>query len=223
MSLEQVDALLYDFDDYDGGAGFADTFAALDDASTQRSVATKHTAAINAALADQVGRGKAATNDGRVVVRTPPRPTTKRRVTSARAKAADPVLWKSACVRTNRVQVFNPVKKVLTPADLDLPPVSKVTDALLIAKAAAASIKHKTEAVTAVHKARLLELAEMMGWDGHPVKWTCGWSGHLWVPTYSEDRLYEIAPDVWEELAVDETSEGRAGVKVLALDTSDGE
>ena len=222
MSVAELDDLLGEHPDYDGQAGFTDTFEGLVSAAAQRSAAESHLKSASAALLDLADSGKGVTRDGRFIARKPPRPTTKRRVSSARVQKLDPALWKAAQAPVNRVQVYSPVKKVLTPADVGLPAFPKFsTESLLAAKEAAAKITSATNADTKTHKARLLELAEMMGWDGRPVRWTCGWSGHLWVLQYSEERLKEIAPDRWEELAVNETTAGKAGFEVKALDTDD--
>lgn len=153
---------------------------------------------------------------------TPGEPTTYRAVASAVCKKADPKAWQRAQAAKRWVQVKPPPAFELAIPVIDTP---AVPDFLPPDQATILYREHpawKRRRWLADDEERLIgsleKIAAEFGWDGGetdgPVTFTDGWSVQLRTRQYSSERLAEVDPALFDQLAEVKTKQTPARVVV---------
>lgn len=141
-----------------------------------------------------------------------PEPVTMRTVDSEAVKRTYPKTWQLSRIVVPRVAVTAPKTFALEIPVPRLPAVPRGVDNL---DRCVAAYKHRAfdrfESLRrdeAVLIARLDTIADEFDWDGLPLSFSDGWRVGLRCLRFDADRLTEIAPDVFDELAVEKTRTG---------------
>lgn len=213
ISLEQFSKAVDEH--YGAPLGFAPAVRRLWLVRAQLAVITKRRQAIFALVKDHYAAGNrvAAVDGASIHLRmTRPAPVVvKKAVPSAVIKKHDKKLWEAARVRAPYVTTIAPLvaDDTVLPNPAALPAVPDAGDLPSLVRAYRAVPKtdgltsEETDAVDALEK-----IAANTSWDGQAISFTDGWGVGLVQLRYSSDRLAEIAPDVYEQLAVETTTGG---------------
>lgn len=182
--------------------------------------------------AHQVGHRELRGSDGCVyqILETQPRPPlVYRAAPSEVVKKANPAAWKAAVVSKNFVQIDASIM------EKQRVPVIAVPDSSVFISPPDAVILHRSHpAWEALKQLRTMKmnievalgrLATEFGWDGGvkygPLAFTDGWSVQLLRGEYSSDALAEMAPDVFDQLAVTKWRQIKPRVYVRKVDQDD--
>jgi hypothetical protein len=173
--------------------------------------------------------GTAVTSDGEYVLRMS-RPTplvTVRTVESDTIKRKYPETWQAARVAVSRVAVSAPKSYAL---EIPMPKMPIVPGSSAPLDRCVAAYKHRAFdrlaglRETENRTVRLLErIADEFGWDGMPMTFTDSWSIGLRSLRFDADHLAEIAPDIFDELAVEKVRGGSTRLCLARLDDDDPE
>lgn len=144
----------------------------------------------------------------------------KKAVSSAVAKKSNPALWDRARTWKPFVRAAAPSGVVLPLGTYKLPPVpTNHHDMAMVLSFygapcfdALAGLREREN--TAV--ARLHQLRDVTDWDGAPIAFADGWEVGLHRLQYDSDRLRQIAPALWDELAV--MTGGTSSTRVRTMD-----
>lgn len=194
-------------------AGFTEAVTTLAAVRARKAVVSARRAVVFDAIKEHHARGNLVVGGGVVLKTTRPHPgRLVRAVPAAAAKKADARAWAAARRPKPHVQAKPSVAQAaVISADAEaavgaLPPVphASTTLAQLAQWYRDLSTKdlanEETAAVTA-----LRVVGEATGWDGLPVEFADGWKTSLYQLTYDSDALREVAPELWESLAVERT------------------
>ena len=147
---------------------------------------------------------------------------TRRNAPSAAVKKADPAAWEAAKVWKPFVRAVAPESVVLPLRTFAMPPVptnrhgmaaiirsyeSPVFDLLGDLR------EVEREAVATLQRIRL-----STDWDGSPITFADRWAVGLQRLQYDSDRLAQVAPDLWRELATE--SGGGTSTRIRTMDLS---
>lgn len=188
---------------------FAATVRLLASVRHELSAVTAHRKTIFEVLKAHFERGDARPDDGsdRMLRITKPAAVHRKGVPSAVIKKRDKALWEAARVIAPYVQAAPP-KTFVARAVEGLPPVPdgrNLATTMAAYAALAPRIKQLSEAETAVVDT-LKKIGADTGWDGMPQAFADGWKVSLNHLVYSSERLEQIAPAVFAELAVESVS-----------------
>lgn len=153
----------------------------------------------------------------------PGEPVTVRKVETHTVKKADPKAWERARAVVSYVQVKPPaafklaVPLVPTPSvPANHMPIDKAVVLLKEDRAWAVSRELRDEEVELVE--RLEKLAADFGWDGLPITFADGWTAGLRRLQFSSDKLAELDPALFDQLAVERTQQRPGYVRVVKAD-----
>lgn len=146
----------------------------------------------------------------------------KKAVGSAAAKKADQALWLQARTWKPFVRAAAPSGVVLPLGTYKLPPVpTRQHDMAMVLSFYGApcfdvlsDLRERER--TAV--ARLHQLRAQTDWDGAPITFADGWEIGLHRLQYDDEKLRQIAPELWERLAV--MTGGTVSTRVRTMDLS---
>lgn len=211
VTLDQFSAQL---DEEAGEAvGFATAVKALARTREQQKQvkAAREAVKVHVTQAYDIGHRAVSGTPYEIRMSEPGEPTPYRSVTSDVVKARNPEAWRRNHAVANFVQVKPPsvflsaVKHVDVPADKDFMPPAEAVITLEEHPAFAWTTRALADAEREAIE-RLDKLAADFGWDGGaadgPLVFTDGWVVQLKRMQFSGEKLAELEPDVFEELAV---------------------
>ncbi|QGH75313.1 hypothetical protein I5G61_gp65 [Mycobacterium phage Quesadilla] len=215
-SLAQFSATL---DEHAGRAvGFAVAVAELAKARAQIAQLKAARAEVFDVIKERFEEGHRLVGEGRFELRMSGGGEAKvyRAVESAAVKKANPAAWRRAQAVVPFVSVKAPAAAALK---VPVVPTPQVNPAMSVEAAVAAYTDHpawlrlkalraeETELIGTLEK-----MAAEFGWDGLPITFSDGWVAGLKRMQFSADKLAELEPEVFEELAVTKVRQAPARV-----------
>lgn len=146
-------------------------------------------------------------------------------VESAAVKKANPAAWRRAQADVPYVQVKAPAAAKLAVELIETPTVNEdwsVEQAVAVYQGDPAWARLKELRIEEQDTlTRLDKLAADFGWDGHPITFADGWSIGLRRKQFSADKLAELEPEVFAELAITKVRQATPRV-YIASTSADG-
>ena len=137
---------------------------------------------------------------------------------SAKVKKADPAAWRAAQAEVGFVQVKPPASVRLAVPEVAVPEVGERAGLEAVVKvykeAPAWELMRGLRDAEVELITRLDKLAADFGWDGLPLTFADGWTVGLRRRQFSSERLAEVAPELFELLAVAKVRQAPARVYV---------